>query len=178
MGYDSKNDTLNHIGQVNNYLRLFRKHLEIRGKNHDKSKLENPEKEVFDKFVPMLQTVQFGTKEYKAITSQMKIGTSHHNSKNRHHPEHFENGIKGMNLVDLVEMFCDWKAATLRNPNGDLVKSIGILKERFGFSDDLEAILLNSVEIVENFFPCPYCGAVPIEYSCVTCPYCYKGDER
>ena len=29
-----------------------------------------------------------------------------------------------MNLVDIVEMFCDWLAATKRHDDGDIYKSI------------------------------------------------------
>lgn len=58
-------------------------------------------------------------------------------------PEH---GIHGMTLLDLVEMFCDWKAATLRHKDGDIRRSIELNQKRFGYSDDLKRILLNTVE--------------------------------
>jgi predicted RNA-binding Zn-ribbon protein involved in translation (DUF1610 family) len=53
--------------------------------------------------------------------------------------------LKGMNLADVVEMLCDWKAASLRHNNGDLEKSIEINRKRFGISDDLFCILKNTV---------------------------------
>ena len=43
-------------------------------------------------------------------------GLQHHYRHNAHHPEHYEDGVAGMDLLDLVEMFCDWKAASERNP--------------------------------------------------------------
>lgn len=147
---DSSFDTYRHINKVIGLLAIFSEQILLRGVGHDKSKLESPEKEIFDKYVPILQQLEFGSDEYKDVTSKMKIATNHHNSENRHHPEHFKDGIKGMNLIDIAEMFCDWKVATLRNPNGDLRKSIDILQERFGFSDDLKAIFVNSIDLLDQ----------------------------
>lgn len=66
---------------------------------------------------------------------------------NRHHPEHTELGIAGMTLTDLVEMLSDWKAATQRMADGgDLMRSIAVNQERFGYSDELRAILENTAE--------------------------------
>ena len=53
-----------------------------------------------------------------------------------------------MNLVDLVEMFCDWLASTQRMAKGDIYKSIEHAQERFGLSDDLVAILRNTAKDV------------------------------
>lgn len=49
-----------------------------------------------------------------------------------------------MNLVDLIEMLCDWKAATLRHDDGDLIKSLKHNQERFGFGDEIGQLLLNT----------------------------------
>ena len=69
---------------------------------------------------------------------------AYHYENNRHHPEHFENGINDMTLVDLVEMFCDWKAATERHPSGNLLSSISINGKRFNMSAQLEQIFRNT----------------------------------
>lgn len=53
-------------------------------------------------------------------------------------------GFWGMNLLDLIEMMCDWKAAGLRHDNGDLFRSIEINQKRYGFSDELADILRNT----------------------------------
>ena len=52
-----------------------------------------------------------------------------------------------MNLVDLLEMACDWMAAAERHADGDVLKSIEINQKRFGYSDELKRILLNTVGI-------------------------------
>ena len=51
-----------------------------------------------------------------------------------------------MNLVDLIEMLCDWKAATMRHNDGDIMKSIEINQERFGYGDEIKQIMINTVK--------------------------------
>jgi hypothetical protein len=58
--------------------------------------------------------------------------------------EHRASGIHGMDLLDIIEMLCDWKAATLRHDNGDLSESITINRERFGYGDEIERLLRNT----------------------------------
>ena len=58
--------------------------------------------------------------------------------------------LRGMTLVDLLEMICDWKAATMRHIDGDIYKSLVDNKKRFGISDDLYEILLNTVKMIEG----------------------------
>jgi hypothetical protein len=49
-----------------------------------------------------------------------------------------------MTLVDIVEMFCDWKAAVRRHKDGDLETSINVNKDRFNISEQLTNVLRNS----------------------------------
>jgi hypothetical protein len=56
-----------------------------------------------------------------------------------------ESGLNGMSLLDVVEMFCDWKAASERTKQGSIAASIAHNKERFGISDQLASILENTV---------------------------------
>jgi rubrerythrin len=59
-------------------------------------------------------------------------------------------GLNGMNLLDLIEMLMDWKAATERHNNGDIFKSIEINQKRFGYSNELKQIFINTInEIFE-----------------------------
>lgn len=55
-------------------------------------------------------------------------------------------GIEGMDLFDIVEMLCDWFAATLRHADGDIDKSIGINEKRFRISPQLSRIFRNTVK--------------------------------
>lgn len=55
-----------------------------------------------------------------------------------------------MSLVDLVEMLSDWRSATKRNKDGNLVKSIEINCQKYGISPQLRKIFENTVrEIFE-----------------------------
>jgi len=148
-GYDSAGDTGEHITQVAKRLAKIADLLRERGTRHDQSKLESPEKEAYDLLTPRLAGLTYGSDEYRATLREMKPAIQHHYAWNSHHPEHYPNGIAGMDLLDLVEMFCDWKAASLRHKDGDFAKSLQINKERFGISDQLLAILENSVGLVE-----------------------------
>lgn len=142
--YDCTKDVCAHIINVQNAYR----ELEILAGDqiacHDQSKLESPEKEAFDAITPKLRNAVFGTEGYKKHLDELGPALQHHYENNRHHPEYYENGVNGMNLVDIIEMLCDWKAACERNPNGDLKKSLEINKERFNISDQLHKILCNT----------------------------------
>ncbi len=149
MTYSSVVDTKTHIATVNRFVNRFVGLLFNSATRHDASKLVNPERESFDKYTPLLKGLTYGSDEYKQTLVEMCPAIQHHYSCNRHHPEHFENGIDGMNLIDLVEMFMDWKAATLRHDNGDIRRSLEINIQRFKLSEQLYNILLNTVEVME-----------------------------
>ena len=51
-------------------------------------------------------------------------------------------------LIDLIEMICDWKAASERHADGNVYKSIEINQERFGYSDELKNIFNNTVDFI------------------------------
>ena len=115
-----------------------------RGKSHDDSKLEPEEFDVFYKASPMLTGIEFGSPEYIEMVG--RIGKKHY-SKNSHHPNFYESGIDGMSLLDIIEMLSDWKSASyLHGKSGNnILKSLEINKERFGISDQLYNILVNTV---------------------------------
>ena len=143
-GYDSTKDTQAHIETVRWNIWEFTRELERRGREHDASKLQSPEREAFDEVTPQLRGLTYGSEEYKANIAKLGEALQHHYAVNSHHPEHYPNGIDGMTLCDLVEMFCDWKAATERHADGNLERSIEINRERFGMSDQLAAIFENT----------------------------------
>lgn len=148
--YDSAPETLQHIKEVRDYLYNAADELSQRGKLHDYSKLISPEREYFDKYTPLLGTVEFGTPEYLEQVQNLRPALDHHYANNSHHPQHYENGITGMNLFDIVEMFFDWKASSERTKNGDIRRSIDINAERFGISKQLKNILVNTLDYVNK----------------------------
>jgi len=152
-------ETQKHIDNVRKYLFKIISELYIRGLYHDKSKLEEPELSIFCKFTPKLAKTTYGSEEYKKFLREMKPALDHHYKHNRHHPEYFEDemhatfrssSINCMNLIDLIEMFIDWKSATLRHEDGDLKRSIEINAKRFNLSGQLKSIFINTIKILED----------------------------
>lgn len=145
--YDSRAETLGHILKVCENMNSVVSRLLYRAEIHDQSKLGSPEKEAFDQVTPQLRGLTYGSDSYRACLRQIKPALDHHYKYNPHHPEHFgELGISGMSLIDLIEMLCDWKAATLRHADGDINKSLAHNRGRFGMGDQLEQILRNTIE--------------------------------
>lgn len=58
--------------------------------------------------------------------------------------------VNDMNLVDLVEMFCDWKAAGERHHNGNILKSIEVNAGRFHISPQLRRVLENTAKLLDG----------------------------
>lgn len=168
--YDSRPDTHTHIGEVRTRLLQVVRDLLSRADDHDRSKLVEPEVAVFDEFTPKLRDSTYGSDEYKAFLDGMDEGLKHHYRVNDHHPEHFvdgdpvaiysasypdsawrqgslctdRSGVHAMNLVQMIEMLADWKAATLRHADGDLGRSIEQNAERFGYGDEIQRLLLHT----------------------------------
>jgi len=147
--YDSRPDTLKHISVVRGFLFEVQDDLDMRAARHDRSKLKSPEVEVFDEFTPKLKHSTYGSPEYATFLEGMGVGLRHHYEHNDHHPEHFESGIRDMNLMQLTEMLCDWLAAVQRHDDGDIRRSIEINAERFGYGDEIKRLLANTVEYME-----------------------------
>ena len=147
---DSRIDTYHHIQVVRDLLRRIIVDLAHRQQVHDQSKLVSPEVEVFDEFTPKLKASTYGSDEYKSFLVTMKPALDHHYAANDHHPEHYAGGMLDMTLVSLLEMLVDWKAATMRHDDGDIRESIEVNQKRFGYSDELKRIFLNTLPILEG----------------------------
>lgn len=159
--------TASHIRAVGVYLVSASAQLAHRAVIHDASKWCPEEWPAFEEATPLLAGLTYGSDEYKAALALIQPAIKHHYSANSHHPEHFQStcvqcgnvesdpctcggprnpgGVEGMNLFDLVEMLCDWKAATERHNDGSIAKSLEHNKTRFGISPQLHAILSNTV---------------------------------
>lgn len=149
--YDSKNDTRKHIKRVAHYLAICKKELTRKAKLHDFDKIhDKTEKAMFDEYTPKLKHCTYGSEEYKSFLAGLKPALDIHYKNNRHHPEHFANGIKDMTLLDLLEMLCDWKASSERHADGNIYRSIEINQSRFGYSDEVKDILKNTVNFLNS----------------------------
>jgi len=153
-------ETRKHIDEVRIFLDEICQEFKERGISHDQSKLHTPEVEVFEVYTEKLKSTTYGSEKYKQYLKEMKPAFEHHYANNRHHPEHFlltvaddfeyfergkKNLIQCMTLIDIVEMLCDWRAATKRHIDGDVMKSIELNQKRFGYGNELKQILINTI---------------------------------
>lgn len=143
-------ETQKHIERVRYYIRFITDRLTTRGVKHDAIKLESPEIEVFAEHTKYLANMKYDSPEYKEHLAAMKLALDHHYANSRHHPEHFTNGINDMNLIDIVEMLCDWKASSERQKDGNLLKSIEQNAARFGYDDQLKQIFINTAKLFDE----------------------------
>ena len=163
--HEVEKETRKHIDRVRLLLDQVRREIRDRAISHDQSKLESPEREIFEVYTEKLKGTTYGSDEYKQYLKEMKPALDHHYANNRHHPEHFEltvaddfqyheqgkkNCICCMTLIDIVEMICDWYAATKRHADGDIMKSIEINQKRFGYGDEVKQIFINTIESLKG----------------------------
>lgn len=147
MSYDSGPETRAHIRRVRELLMPIADDLNMRAWRHDASKTVEPEKSMFDEHTPRLRELAYGTPEYKAELEAMGPALQHHYEHNDHHPEHNNGTLNWMNLIQIIELLADWKAAGERHADGgDLRRSIETNAERFGYGDEVKQILLNTAE--------------------------------
>jgi len=136
--------TLQHKALVLWYITQFCGQLMWRGITHDNSKFSKEEATLFASLRPKLASTDYGTPEYKKLLRQLGPALEHH-YLNRHHPEAHKNGVNGMNFLDLIEMWHDWRAATQKHSDVNIKISIDQNTGRFNLSEQLTDIMKNSV---------------------------------
>ncbi len=136
-----------HIGRVGDNMTCISQNIMQRGIVHDKSKLEDFELPYHKELIEEFGKHPFGSVGYDETKKKLGPAINHHFKHNRHHPEHFVDGIEGMNLLDLIEMLCDWKAATQNHPTvpGNMHRSMELGIKRYNISPQLARILYNTV---------------------------------
>ena len=144
MAYDSSIETRKHISRVQEITENLTLAIKEQVAKHDLSKLEAPEKPVFDEMTPKLKGCTYGSPEYQGFLKEMEGCLKNHYLKNSHHPEHFENGVAGMTIMDIVEMWADWFAASTRHADGNFERSIQINSKRFNMDPQLVSIFENT----------------------------------
>jgi hypothetical protein len=148
---EAKLETQKHIILVRQFADILANTLVHRCEKHDASKLEQPELEGFSGYTKKLNGCSYGSTEEVAYREELKEIRKHHHAINRHHPEYHEIGVGGMNIIDLLEMFVDWKAASMRHAGySDFPEGVALNCERFNVSPQLARIFMNSLDIFET----------------------------
>lgn len=146
MAYDSTKDADAHRSIVKEVGEKLVDELKERIKEHDKSKYDDPERACYDKFIPQLKEAKYGSKEYYEIRENMqKEGLDHHYQVNRHHPEHFKNGIEDMTIIDLMEYFIDTYSASKKSDTS-YAEGLKANASKHKLPDTLVKILGNTVD--------------------------------
>lgn len=158
---DADLETVKHITAVRGLLLRVVWTLLDRAHHHDESKLREPERAAFAEWTPKLAAMTYGSREYDEARAALGPALAHHYSLCRHHPEHFADGVAGMNLIDVVEMLCDWWAASTRHNDGDLRVSIEVNQKRFGYDDAFKRLLVNTATDLGLFGAAREAGDTP-----------------
>lgn len=152
-------DTRKHQQLVAESMMACVKRLIDKAISHDNSKFSEKEKPFYMDPVWVLnnENIEYGSERYKETYRKMGPGWDHHSHNNDHHPEFFENfavqtlndPIRAMDLFALLEMLCDWIAASKRKGNSSAF-ALEAMKKKYQVDEQLEAILRNTLGIVEG----------------------------
>lgn len=143
---DVLTDTLLHVNEVKAAIEVFNSELTKRGILHDSTKLQEPEFSPFCFTRERFKKVNYGTPEYQALVDEIKPSIEHHYKHNRHHTAHHANGIDDMNLIDIIEMISDWKAAERRSPDKKLADTLDYAFEKYKIDVQLGKIITNTLK--------------------------------
>lgn len=138
-------DTILHISEVREGIEHFAGELRKRGHLHDATKLQEPEFSAFVSTRPKFKKVNYGTPEYQECVDEIKPAIDHHYANNRHHTAFHKEGINGMNLIDILEMLADWRAAERRSPDKKLIDTLEYAFNKYEIEDQLQKIIKNTL---------------------------------
>jgi len=139
--------TANHIARVAEYMTAAATEIWLRGQNHDKSKFDPIEAgplQAMQDIIDREGQAPYGSDEYKRRTAILGPMLAHHYAKNRHHPEHYPNGVNGFDLFDLMEMFFDWRVASERGEESFM--SLTAACTKYNVSPQLQEIIQNTAD--------------------------------
>ena len=147
--FDFLTDTLIHISEVQEELEKFCHELKVRGIKHDRSKLQEPEFSIFVSTREQFKKANYGTPEYAAVAEIASSAVDHHYKNNRHHTKYHPDGVYSMNLIDIIELICDWKVASRRSPDKTFEDSLEECFKRYNIVGQLKKVVLNTLRDLE-----------------------------
>lgn len=140
-----KTSVMYHRMAVQVYMQQIARDLMIRGRRHDASSIiDETELSLASKSVILTDETETNkTLAKKYLDSNDALLKAHANN-NDHHPEHFETGIMGMDLIQFTEMLCDTmaRADELGIAYSDMIDQ---LCEQYSLSSELYHIVANTV---------------------------------
>lgn len=139
-------EIVKHIATVQDLMGEALANLQRRAFHHDRSKTREPEWTNFALLKLRKDEMDYGTSSYAAGLEEAKTVVQHHYALNDHHPEHHPNGVNDMSLLSMLEMLCDWKAASGETLNGSLEKSLQVNTGRFGLDPQTVRLLENTAK--------------------------------
>lgn len=142
-------DVLMHIYEVAENLAQIRHDLELRGMAHDRTKLDDPEFSAFVQTRPKFKKADYGSQEYQKCVEIIRPAINHHYQNNRHHTAYHANGFDDMNLIDILEMLADWKAANRRNPNLSFVESLPIAFQKYHIPENMQKHIIATLKYLK-----------------------------
>jgi hypothetical protein len=139
--------TRKHQQRVQELLLSEVKELIDRAVHHDASKLDREELEPWQGMEELIERegqVPYGSPAYEERMKIIEPMATRHYRLNTHHPQHYPGGVRDMDLLDVVEMLIDWKAASERG--GADTMSLEAALNRFKIDGLLGDVIRNTVE--------------------------------
>lgn len=138
------NEIFKHKKSVKEKLNFLSEELADRAEHHDDSKLKKPE---IGWLIEMDKEpiFKYGTPEYFEKKKKWQKFFDHHYALNRHHPEHFIQGVQGMTLIDLCEYCCDIISYFAEMHPKQAIQTVEQQQSRFGFDEQLTQVLKNTL---------------------------------
>lgn len=145
---ETLNSILQHRETVKERLLFLADELYKRAYHHDDSKLQLPELQwLID--MDKEPRYAYGTPEYFDKMKRWDKFFKSHYRNNRHHPDHFPNGVNDMNLADLCEYIVDIISYYKELHVNVALDTVNKQQQRFGFDEQLSQILKNT--LIEYF---------------------------
>ncbi len=141
----TEKDIKAHIERVTSKMEGLIEQLRKRAENHDKSKLEYPELQGFIR-MDKEPRYPYGSPEYFDKIKRYEYVFRHHYENNPHHPEHYDGWISEMDLLDIIEMLCDWTSYREGLTAIEAISTVEQQAKRFNLSDELSSIMLNTLK--------------------------------
>lgn len=145
MEKSTKQYIYDHKLAVQKKMYILIKELEHRADSHDDSKLREPE---YSGWLEMDKEPRYpyGTPQYFEKMRRWKWLFDLHYRHNRHHPEHWHGFFEDMDLMDVLEMMCDWVSYNDRLTSMSAIEITEQQCERFGFPPLLKDLIMNTLK--------------------------------